>query len=148
MNILIENWKSDERNTRQGYVSITLPDYGLTIRDCVLHLSHGKHWLAFPAREYTNREGEKKWWAHISFADRSQGDAFQQAAIAALRRHSPEAFGGAAAPAPAHSLAAAAMARRTDLPNRPSPRAVQRAAGAQAPLGERKQEDLDDPLPF
>lgn len=87
-------WKADIRNTRQGFCSIKFDDIGLVLRDVVVHKFTNqegtKWWLALPARQYTNRDGEQKFWAFALFDDRVSGDLFQAAGLAAVFARAPE----------------------------------------------------------
>lgn len=101
MRVEIKNFRRDVRKTRQGYCELWLPDIGLGIRDVVVHrfaeAGPPRCWVSLPAKSYTGKDGQEKWWPLVWF-DRTANGALQDAARAELKRIAPELFGECASP--------------------------------------------------
>jgi hypothetical protein len=75
-----------EKNTLKGFADLELTRVGLVIRDCTWHEKNGKEWVGFPARSYTDKDGNTQWSPLVEFAE-SAGEArrqFQEQAVAAI----------------------------------------------------------------
>jgi hypothetical protein len=53
----------------------------------MLHERNGIRWVAFPAREWKDAEGNKQFARFIEFRDRATADRFRDAALQGLDRH-------------------------------------------------------------
>jgi hypothetical protein len=82
------NFRRFAKNTLVGFFDLQLAS-GLIIRDCTLHLSHGRHWVGLPGKPYKDAAGKETWANIVDFDQRATRDAFQRqaaaAALAALR---------------------------------------------------------------
>jgi hypothetical protein len=58
-----------EKNTLRGFADLELTRVGLIIRDCCWHEKNGKEWIAFPARQYQDKEGNTQWSPLVEFAE-------------------------------------------------------------------------------
>jgi hypothetical protein len=83
--IRILDWRSLEKNTLRGFFSAQLPS-GLIIHEMMLHEKGESQWIAFPAKEWINPAGEKKYTCLLEFASRERADQFKHAVLAALQR--------------------------------------------------------------
>jgi hypothetical protein len=79
------------KNTLRGFADLLLVRTGLVIRDCCLHERDGKRWISFPARQFTDQNGEIKWQALIEFASgaREQREQFRKQALEAIHAAAP-----------------------------------------------------------
>ena len=82
---------------RKGYCELRLPDVGIVIRDVAVHVfdqaKPPRCWVSMPAREYTDRNGERKFWAFLWF-DRDANEQLQDQAREQLKKLAPEIFAG------------------------------------------------------
>lgn len=84
--IQVQDWKPFEKNTLRGFFTVILPS-GLVIHSVMLHVKGDSRWISFPAREYTNQQGEKEYARLLEFTDSKIGNRFRDQVIAALDRH-------------------------------------------------------------
>jgi hypothetical protein len=91
LRVSVVSWKKDQKNTRQGYAELRIDDVGLNIKDVAVHKlgpdRGNKVFVSLPAKEYTDKSGEKKYWAFVYFPERARSDEFQAAAVAAIGAH-------------------------------------------------------------
>jgi hypothetical protein len=80
------SFKRVEKNTLQGFVSITVAPPGITINDVCLHEKGGRRWLSLPAKPYQDKEGKQQWWPIVEIEDRETLRRFQTAGLAAIDR--------------------------------------------------------------
>ena len=80
MKIECAAWVASKKNTLCGFATLFLPEIGLQIKDCALHESHGKHWVAFPA--IPSRDS---YFAVLSIPDDEKRDLFREEAVKAIR---------------------------------------------------------------
>ena len=75
-----------EKNTLRGFADLELTKSGLVIRDCTLHEKNDKQWVGFPARQYTDKDGNTQWSPCVEFNEgsREARELFQHHAIAAI----------------------------------------------------------------
>lgn len=87
MTVELERFRAFHKNTLQGFADFRLPDIGIIIRDCTVHVKDGAKWIGFPARPYDDQNGERKWSPMVEFdEDKGKRADFQKAALAALER--------------------------------------------------------------
>lgn len=60
----------------QGYANIYVEKWGVEIIGCSLFMKDGKRWVNLPSKEYTNKEGEKKYQPLFFFKDKSHYETF------------------------------------------------------------------------
>jgi hypothetical protein len=102
-------WHPLFRNLLRGFANFQLRK--LIVRDCLAHCSHGRKWVALPAKPQLTRErelvrdanGKIAYVAVLEWADRAAADGFSTAAIAAIEAAYPEAFAEVASPGEAAS---------------------------------------------
>jgi hypothetical protein len=76
-----------QKNTLQGFADLELVRTGIVIHDCTWHRhENGKEWVGFPARSYTDKNGEPQWQALIEFAPgaKQAREQFQAQALEAI----------------------------------------------------------------
>jgi hypothetical protein len=84
--IIIRDWKSHQKHTLQGFFTATFPS-GLVLHDLMLHQKNGVRWIAFPAREWKDSQGNRQFARFVEFSDRGAADRFRDAVLEALDRH-------------------------------------------------------------
>jgi len=82
----IIKYKPVGKNTLVGYVDIFIPKSGMEIYGCTYHKKGSQEWISFPSREYTTKEGEKKYASYVRFRERNHQDAFSREVIAAINK--------------------------------------------------------------
>jgi hypothetical protein len=82
--IIASNLKRIGKNTLIGTVDLTVPRWRITFRSCLWHRRGDKEWIAFGAREWTDRSGSRQFADLIQFTDRNVHDRFQTAALDAV----------------------------------------------------------------
>ena len=89
MKLCAEDFRGVAKNTLKGFFTLVLPEVGIRIKECAWHEKNGRQWVAFPAHQYSTKEGELKWQPLVEFVQsgsRELRNAFQDAAIAAVKR--------------------------------------------------------------
>ena len=81
--LLVTNWKAYQKNTLQGFLSLTLPS-GLLLHNLTFHRKGGARWIGLPARQYAKEDGTTTYTPLIEFTTKEVRQRFQQAALAAL----------------------------------------------------------------
>ena len=84
--IAISDWKPHSKNTLVGFFTATLPS-GLVLHNLMLHQKNDSRWISFPAREWTDAQGQKQYARFIEFRDRTTADRFRDELISALDKH-------------------------------------------------------------
>lgn len=84
--IEISDWKPLTKNTLRGFFTATLPS-GMILHNLMLHEKDGSRWIGFPAREWTDNAGQKKYARFVEFTGRDIADRFRDAALAAIDAH-------------------------------------------------------------
>jgi hypothetical protein len=64
-------------------VDLTIVKWGLVIRGAVWCENGGREWIAFPAKEWIDGSGSRKFSNVLEFADRETAERLQGAALAA-----------------------------------------------------------------
>jgi hypothetical protein len=90
------------KNTLRGFAEVYVKDMCLTIRDVALHVKGDSRWASLPAKPMVMKDGtvakddttgKMKFVNILEFSSRDVASAFSSAVIAAVLRHSPNAFG-------------------------------------------------------
>jgi hypothetical protein len=87
--IVVSGWRPHEKNSLKGFFSATLPS-GLVFHDLMLHSRDGARWIAFPAREWKDANGEKQYARFVEFSSRAVADRFKDQVLDALDKHLAE----------------------------------------------------------
>jgi len=74
------NMRRIEKNSLIAVFDLELPS-GMVLRGCMLHRSHGKHWVGLPGRPYKGSAGKESWAHIIDFRNRLRRDRFQSLAV-------------------------------------------------------------------
>jgi hypothetical protein len=101
--VLLE-WRPVIRSSLRGFAKFRL-GRTLVINDCPAHCSHGRKWVALPAKPQLSRErelvrdanGKLQYSAVLEWTDRTASDAFSDAAVGAIEFLYPHAFDAEAA---------------------------------------------------
>jgi hypothetical protein len=89
------DFRSMERNTLWGFVTLTLEPSGLVLPDCTLHRKDGKEWIGLPGKPQIDTEGRRRrdpvtrkplYTAVVEIVGREARERFQDAALAAVHR--------------------------------------------------------------
>jgi hypothetical protein len=91
MAIEITDFRTHEKNTLKGFLTVRLTNVGLEIRDLALHEKNGSRWLQLPAKPYEKPDGSKGWSYIISFYEKKNYHQFQEVALKALDSFQREA---------------------------------------------------------
>jgi hypothetical protein len=76
----IKNFKDIKKGCLQAKFDVSIPEWGLTIRDMTLFQKDGKKWLGMPNRQYQGKDGKPKNFEFIVF-DQNTRPRFQKAVI-------------------------------------------------------------------
>jgi len=81
-----------EKNTLKGFADLELVRTGIIIHDCPLHEKNGKEWIGFPARSYTDKDGNTQWSPLLEFAPgaNAEREAFRKQALEAIHQYVAE----------------------------------------------------------
>jgi hypothetical protein len=94
LHVTCVSFRACQKNTLRGFAVLILRPPGLLVKDVCLHESHGKRWVAFPARPYTDADGRQQWAAVLDFESKETWRHFQRAAVAAIDAYLHERGGG------------------------------------------------------
>lgn len=63
-----------------AFVDIFVPQWGIEIHDLTLFKKGENRWINFPSREYTAKDGTKKYASYFRFveAEKEKGEEFQK----------------------------------------------------------------------
>lgn len=86
------NFKPLTKGTLMGFADLRLPKLGLEIFGCSLHQKNGKKWVNFPSKEYTNPQGERKFYQHVRFINPNHQNEFIKEALEAIEKKCHEEF--------------------------------------------------------
>lgn len=131
MRVEIASFRPYSKNTLKGFLTMRLPDAGLLLKECTWHEKDGKEWIGFPAREFTDKEGNRKWQNLIEFLEGFDRNGFQSAAVKAIYAH----LGSGGHPLPGDKA-----------PYRPPP--VERGTQLRTPDANIRGKGPDEDLPF
>jgi hypothetical protein len=84
--IVISDWRPHSKNSLCGFFTATLPS-GLVFHNLMLHRRGDARWIAFPAREWKDADGNLQFSRFIDFKDRVSAQRFRDAVLAALDKH-------------------------------------------------------------
>ena len=91
--IVASDFRPMQRNTLQGFVTLTLEPSGIVLHDCAIHRKEGREWIGLPGRPQIDRDGQPRkdsatgkqlYVAIVEIPDRDARERFQQAALAAV----------------------------------------------------------------
>lgn len=82
----IKDVKQVNKGSMKLVFSIFFPQLDLTVRDCKLMEGKNGPWISFPAREYQDTEGKKKYFSFIQISD-ARKEQFQKACLDLLKPH-------------------------------------------------------------
>lgn len=86
-------WKPLERNTLKGFADFRIRALRLVIRECTIHQSGDRQWVALPGKPQINkdgqvvkRDGKAQYSTILAWDTKAVADAFSAAALQALDR--------------------------------------------------------------
>jgi hypothetical protein len=82
--VTASNLKIIGKGTLKATVDLTISRWRLVRCGALGCEKAGREWIAFPAREWTDRTGARKFANVIEFSDRETADRFRGAALAAV----------------------------------------------------------------
>jgi hypothetical protein len=82
--VVASNFRPIGKNTLIGSCDLTIPAWKARWKGCLWHRRGDKEWIAFGAREWTDRNGTKQYADLFEFTDRVVHDRFQRAALDAV----------------------------------------------------------------
>jgi hypothetical protein len=91
--IVASNYRAVGKNTLIGCVDITVVKWRFVFRGCLHHRKGDSEWIAFPGKEYLDRDGERKFSNLCEFVNHGDARRFKEAALEAV--HRPIARGAA-----------------------------------------------------
>jgi hypothetical protein len=83
--IVATNLKLINKNTLVGSVDLTVTKWRFTFRGCLWHRKGESEWIAFPAKEWTNQDGNRKFTNLCEFINHGDQRRFKEMALAAIR---------------------------------------------------------------
>lgn len=80
MRVLISNYKVIKKGFLEASLDVTVPEWGLEIREIKLFSKEGRQWLSFPSREY-EKDGKKTYFSYVKFSSIEIEQDFQRSVI-------------------------------------------------------------------
>jgi hypothetical protein len=100
MTLVCKNFRPFEKNTLRGFAEIHIKDIALVVKDVAVHTKNTSRWAALPAKPMLkdgallkDADGKGQYVPLMEFTSREARDAFSEAVIAAVLKHTPTAFG-------------------------------------------------------
>lgn len=78
-----------EKGCLRGFADLYIPKWGVDIKGCSFYSKGQASWLNFPSKEF-EKDGEKKYSAHLYFRERSHKEEFDKQAKLAISRYIEE----------------------------------------------------------
>jgi hypothetical protein len=83
--IVASNLRLINKNTLVGSVDLTVSKWRFKFRGCLWHRKDDREWVNFPAREWVDEDGNRK-FSHLGeFVNHGDARRFQAASLAAIR---------------------------------------------------------------
>ena len=82
--IIASNFKPIGKNTLVGCVDLTITRWRFVFRGCLWHRDGEREWINFPAKEWIDQAGSRKFSSLGEFVHRDDARRFQDAALAAV----------------------------------------------------------------
>jgi len=83
--IIASHFKPIGKNTVRATADLDIPKWRLRIRGVMWHQKNGKDWIAFPSREWFDKNGERQFSVLLEFTDKDTEHRFKDATLAAMR---------------------------------------------------------------
>jgi hypothetical protein len=100
LTLVCKSFRSFEKNTLRGFAEIFIEGMQLTIKDIALHQKNNSRWAALPAKPMIkdgavlkDGDGKAQYIPMLEFSSREVSNAFSAAVVAAVLKHTPDAFG-------------------------------------------------------
>lgn len=77
-------YKKHIRGSLLGFADLKYPSKGFVLQGCTLHQKDGKRWVNLPAKEFSDENGEKKFFSIFRFIDTSEFNEFKNQALKAI----------------------------------------------------------------
>lgn len=61
----INNYKPVNKGCLVAKFDVTIPEWGITIRDCALFEKNHEQWIGMPSRQYQAKDGSNKSFAYV-----------------------------------------------------------------------------------
>ncbi len=84
--IVASNYRAINRNTLIGTADLTVTKWRYKFKACLWHRKGDKEWIAFPAKEWVDQEGNRKFSDLGGFINHGDGRRFREEALAAVHR--------------------------------------------------------------
>ena len=96
--IRLLKWTPKRQTMLRGFADLQLSN-GLQIYGCPVLFSHGRAWVAFPARPQTGSDGrvikidnKTQYTRLVEWTNRAIADRFSAAVVSLVQAHDPDAF--------------------------------------------------------
>jgi hypothetical protein len=83
--ITASNFKPVGKNSLRATADVVIPKWRLRIRGVMWHQKNGKDWIAFPSREWLDKNGERQFSVLLEFTDKNTERRFKDSTLAAMR---------------------------------------------------------------
>jgi hypothetical protein len=93
--IRASDWRLMQRNSLQGFVSLTLEPIGIVLHDYTVHRKDNREWIGLPGKPQIDRDGQPRkdpttgkqlYTPVVEIPDKAARERFQQAALAAVHQ--------------------------------------------------------------
>jgi hypothetical protein len=79
----------DGKGSLLGFVNILIEKTGMEINGCGHFRKENREWINLPSKEYTDKEGAKKYQPIVRYREKNHQDAFSRAVVEAIRKYAP-----------------------------------------------------------
>jgi hypothetical protein len=88
--VKIIEYKAVNKGALQGFLSIELVPSTMQIRDLTHFKKGDNEWFNMPQKEYTNKDGEKKYYATVFYEDTEIRERFMESLSVAFKKYMAE----------------------------------------------------------
>ena len=83
--VIASNFKPIDKNTLKATADVAVPHWRMKIRGVMWHSKGDSEWIAFPSREWIDKDGKRQFATLLEFTDKHVETRFKVAVLAAMR---------------------------------------------------------------
>ena len=84
--VVASNFKPIGKNTLKAKADLDVLQWRLKIRGVMWHVKGDSEWIAFPSREWVDKDGNRQFAVLLEFSDKDVERRFKAAGLAAMRK--------------------------------------------------------------
>lgn len=77
-------YKSVLKGSLQGFATLMIPKWGISINSVSLFMKNGRRWINLPSKKYEDQDGATKYASYIFFDNKAHMEVFNEEALKAI----------------------------------------------------------------